>query len=197
MHTQEVCRKDSSRQRNMAEWSSLDNDHSGWILRDPSVPEQIDQAASFMSRRCGYNSSDLEDLKQDIRFYLLEREDKHDPTRGSVGAYVNCLLQYWRLMTIRYRKRLVRRGASSVRSFHDTEEPVGVSDSEVQCADIDTKDLLNACMARLSSQDIELVFSVVQNGKARTADHQSISRRQVDNRLDLIRASCSRYQDLF
>lgn len=168
----------------------------GWILCDPSVPEQIERKAAQLSRRCGYNRSDLEDLKQDMRAYLIEMENRHDPDRGSVGAYVHCLLKYWFRKRMRYWKQQLRKGHLSNQSYDDGQMHTKRSESETRNADFETKDLLEVCIIRLSDEEIEMLKNVCRIGKSKTAVLMSISRRQVDNRMGSIKSSCADFRDL-
>jgi|GEM_PF-6073630 len=179
----------------------------GWILDDPTVDEPsvdeptvedlIDRSAKRMSRCCGHSPSDQEDLKQDMRIFLIEKEDQYDPDRSPVVAYVNCLLRTWVLMRIRYSKRLIRKGHLSTRWFGDHDEPMNPSKSEIDCKNIDTADLLEACRSRLSSDEFQLLISVSQIGKSRTASELCISRSQVYIRLSQIRSTCSDLEEIF
>ncbi len=168
----------------------------GWILDDPDVCEQVDKAAEKLSRRCGHSPSDFEDLKQDIMMFLLQIEEKYIPQRGSIGAYASTAIKSCVTMRIRYRLQQRRRGRLSNISFDETDGSLKPLDISSWANVLETLDLFNACLLRLSPQQVQLLIDIDRHGQVQTAQAMGISRRQIMNQLDQIRDMCADLADI-
>ena len=163
----------------------------GWILQDPDVIEQIDRSALMLSRRCGHTSSDLEDIKQDIRLHLFLKESDFDPNRGTPGAYANSVLRTWLWTTLRYLQRQRRRGRMNQRSLCMVGEPLAQGGADQASEPVVAADLLSACLARLSDEEFWVLMHRFEFGQVRAAKMTGVSRRQICHTVTFIRASCS------
>ncbi len=169
----------------------LEENPPGWILDDPDVQEQVEKKARRLQRRCRYSPSDIKDLEQDLRLFLIQNEGNYDPSRGSVGGYANVLLNSYLKMQIRARMIRFRCGRLS---------PVQLSegiDSDIRvdpCSVLDSveqSDLLEACLDRISPQEIRMVLLIVEAGQVRACEALEESRRQIRNLLNLVSESCA------
>jgi len=163
----------------------------GWILDDPDVQEQVDKMARRLQRRCRYSPSDIKDLEQDLRLFLIQNESNYDPSRGSVGGYVNVLLNSYLKMQIRawmirlWRGRLPPSQLSEGLDLDSRVDPGSVLDP------VEQRDLLEACVDRLSPQEIRSVLLIVEAGQVRACEALEESRRQIRNLLKLVSETCA------
>lgn len=163
----------------------------GWILDNPDVQRQIDTVAYTLQVRCRHSRSDLEDLKQDLRLYLIQNESNYDPNRGSVGGYVNVLLNSYLRMQIRARAFRLRRGRLPPGQLSDGQDMDSFADSAPDRDMVEQSDLLETCLERLSPQEIMLVLITLEAGQVRASAALDESRRQIRNLLDLVSKTCA------
>jgi DNA-directed RNA polymerase specialized sigma24 family protein len=165
--------------------------HPGWILSDPDVIDQIDQTAGKLGRRYGHTSSDIEDIRQDIRLHLFQKESLYDPVRGTPGAFANTVLKSWLWTSVRYLKQQRRRGRMYRRPLSKVEIPPELDGIDQASARVESADLLNTCLSRLSEDEVWLLRLVLENGQERAAALSEIPRRQLRHRLCFICTTCS------
>lgn len=163
----------------------------GWILDDPEVQEQVEMKARTLQRRCRYSPSDIKDLEQDLRLFLIQNEGNYDPSRASVGGYVNVLLNSF--LKMRIRALVLRLHAGRTPHIHLSD---GLSlDSRVDPSSdrdmVEQRDLIAACVDRLSPQEIMSVLLIVEAGQVRACEALEESRRQIRNLLDLVSETCA------
>ena len=188
-------RRDRSKNQNEsadnASRKRQDSKSPGWILDDPDVQDQVIRMARRLRRRCRDDSSDLKDHEQDLRLYLIQQEPKYDPSRGSVGAFVCVLLDSYVMMHIRSRLTRRRRGRLPLaRLSEDTDLDSQVDPSSDRDL-IEQRDLLEACVERISPQEIMLLMLTLDAGQVRASEALAESRRQIRNLLDLVSKTCS------
>lgn len=169
----------------------LEEKPPGWILNDPDVQEQVEFIARKLQRRCRFSPSDIKDLEQDLRLFLIQNEMNYDPSRGSVGGYVNVLLNSY--LKMRIRALMLRLHAGRPPQIHLSD---GLSlDSRVDLSSdrdlVEQRDLLAACVDRLSPQEIRSVLLIVEAGQVRVSEALEESRRQIRNLLDLVSQTCA------
>ena len=163
----------------------------GWILQHSDVQKQIDRAAFRLSRRCGHTKSDLEDIKQDICLHLLMKESGYDPSRGTVGAYVCCVLKSWLLTRMRYLQQQRRKGRMRTRPLIQMDDPPQSHGADLVCRALEETDLTMGCLSRLSSEEIRLLRLAIELTQVHAAETLAISRRQFRHQLRLIRETCN------
>ncbi len=187
-------RRDRSKNQNEsadnASRKRQDSKSPGWILEDPDVQGQVRRVAKRLSTRCGHSSSDTKDLEQDIRVYLIENEHKYDPYRASVGGYAEALLDSFVKMRIRYRLQQKRRGRLSNRPYMEESTLGSTPTSCLQSDLVDVRDLYQACVDRLSSQEVQVAVLLREAGQVKTAEILRISRRQLRNQMLQIYETC-------
>lgn len=163
----------------------------GWILDDPDVIEQIDLTAHKLSKRCGHSSSDLEDIKQDIRLHLFQKESAFNPDRGTPGAYANCILRTWLWTKLRYLKQQRRKGRMYRRPLSRVELPPDQDGLDQASSPVEAADLLKTYLSRFSQNEVWLLRLVLEHGQERAAVLLGIKRRELRHRLCFIRTTCS------
>lgn len=163
----------------------------GWILDDPEVQVQVERKARTLQRRCRYSPSDIKDLEQDLRLFLIQNESNYDPSRASVGGYVNVLLNSF--LKMRIRALMLRLHAGRTPHIHLSD---GLSlDARVDPSSdrdlVEQRDLIAACVDRLSPQEIRSVLLIAEAGQVRACEALEESRRQIRNLLDLVSQTCA------
>jgi len=158
----------------------------------PSINHIITCRASRLSRRWPFRSDDRADLEQGMRLHLIQRWPRFDPNRGTEQMFTEAVLSTWESQQIRDANRLKRKG-------HHQSRPLGsVPESELcsrQWRDVETqldaRDLLERCLERLDPSERALLRLLEVHSERRLEDILGVSRRQIRNQLDLIRAKCS------
>ncbi len=164
---------------------------AGWILDDPDVQDQVIRIARGLRSRCRDDSSDLKDHEQDLRLYLIQWEHKYDAARGSVGAFVCVLLDSYVKMHIRSRLTRRRRGRLPLaRLSEDTDLDSRVDPGSNRDL-VEQRDLLEACVERLSPQEIRSVLLIVEAGQVLACEALEESRRQIRSLLKLVSETCA------
>lgn len=176
------------------------------IVSDPFTVTLIKIKAHQLCRRSDFSQSDYDDLRQDMRLYLIEKAHLFDPVRGNIEAFVTSLLKTWAAMRLRYRKRQKRCEDLKAVSLENT--PVEC-EGEITCLgavllEEDGQRLTQAypisalehfemceaiehAMQRLQPEDRALLAQVAENGMTATAKSLGVSFRQVNNAMLRIR----------
>mgnify|MGYP003122451107 FL=1 len=158
----------------------------------PSIDHIITCRASRLSRRWPFRPSDRSDLAQGMRLHLIRRWQRFDPSRGTELMFAEAVLSTWELQQLRDANRLKRKG-------HHQSRPIGsVTETELYSREwrdveslIDARDLLERCLERLDSSEQSLLRLLQVHSERRLQDILGVSRRQIQNQLELIRAKCS------
>lgn len=177
------------------------------IISDPFTITLIRIKARQLCRRSDFSRSDYDDLRQDMRLYLLRREHLFDPVRGNLEAFVTTALCTWVAMWLRYRNRDRRRESCKAVSLERT--PVecdgDITTLGAVLAEADGRRLtrdypisalehvelqedVKRVVGDLSSADRAILNQVVEHGIAATARSIGVSWRQVKNTMRRIRA---------
>ena len=177
------------------------------VVSDPFTVTLIRIKAHQLCRRSDFSRSDYDDLRQDMRLYLIEKAHLFDPVRGNIEAFVTNALGTWVAMRLRYRSREKRRESYKVVSLERT---------RVECdGDITTlgavlleedgrrltqaypisaverfelREAIEHAMQGLEPDDRALLIQVGEHGITSTAKSLGVSWRQVDNAMTRIRA---------
>jgi len=176
------------------------------IVSNPFTVTLIRIKARQLCRRSGFSPSDYDDLRQDMRLYLIEKAHRFDPQRGNIEAFVTNALNTWVAMQLRYRKREKRRESYKAVSLERTpvecggdvtslgnvllEEDGGRRTQSYPISPIESFELREAiehAMQGLAPNDRALLAHVSEYGVASAARAFGISRRQVDNAMARIR----------
>ena len=177
------------------------------VVSDPFTVTLIRIKARQLCRRSDFSRSDYDDLRQDMRLYLLEKAHLFDPARGNIEAFVTNALQTWVAMRLRYRSREKRRESYKVVSLEGTRvecdgditslgavllEEDGrrltqahpISEAER----FELREAIAHAMQGLEPDDRALLTQVAARGITSTAKSLGVSWRQVDNAMTRIRA---------
>jgi len=176
------------------------------IVSDPFTITLIRIKARQLCRRSDFSRSDYDDLRQEMRLYLLEKVSLFDPSRGRREAFVTRCLNTWVTMQLRYRGRQKRRASYQAVSLEGT--PVACEGDVTSLGAIllkedgqrrvqvypvspteqfELREALDHVMEKLAPADRELLSQVAEDGLARTARERRVSRRQIKNALDRLR----------
>ncbi len=176
------------------------------IVSDPFTVTLIKIKANQFCRRADFSRSDYDDLRQDMRVYLLEKAHLFDPDRGTLQAFVISALKTWAAMHVRYRKRVKRHEGLKAVSLEGTEVEC---DSEIMTLgdvlleedgqrltrtypmspteQFETREAIDHAMKSLTPEDRALLAEVAERGVTATAKARGISWRQVHNAMVRIR----------
>jgi len=178
------------------------------FVSDPFTVTFIRIKARQLCRRSDFSRSDYDDLRQDMRLYLLEKAHLFDPVRGNLEAFVTNALRTWVAMRLRYRKRQKRCESHKVVSLERTpvEYEGGITSlgavlleedgrrltrtypiSEVERFEL--REAIEHAMQNLEPDDRTLLIQVAARGITSTAKSLGVSWRQVDNAMKRIRAN--------
>lgn len=176
------------------------------LVTHPFTTTLIRIKASRLCRRHDFSRSDFDDLRQEMRLYLLEHAHQYDPARGNLDSYVKKAINTWVAMELRRRWRLKRCPDCNVVSLERT--PVecdgditslgAVLMEDDGCRLLQTviisnldqfelKEALQHALAALDPFDRALLDQVAEQGVTRTARACGITRRQVEKVLARIR----------
>jgi DNA-directed RNA polymerase specialized sigma24 family protein len=159
-----------------------------------------------LCRRSGFCNSDCDDLRQDMRLYLVANAHRFDPLRGNIEAFVTNALNTWVAMQLRYRKRDKRRESYKAVSLERTpvecdghvtslgkvllEEDGGRHAQTYPISPVELFELRGAidhAMQGLAPDDRAMLAHVSKHGVASAARTFRVSRRQVDNAMARVR----------
>lgn len=176
------------------------------IVSNPFTVTLIRIKARQLCRRSGFSPSDYDDLRQDMRLYLIEKAHRFDSQRGNIEAFVTNALNTWVAMQLRYRNREKRRESYKAVSLERTpvecdgdvtslgnvllEEDGGRRTQSCPISPIESFELREAiehAMQGLAPNDRALLAHVSEHGVASAARAFGISRRQVVNAMARIR----------
>ena len=176
------------------------------IVSDPFTATLINIKARQLCRRSDFSPSDYDDLRQDMRLYLLEKASLFDPERGNLEAFVTNALKTWVAMRLRYRNRNKRRGSHRAVSLErtavkcdgqittlgtvlleDDGQRLTRTDPITPAEQFELRDGIKHVMANLSPEDRALLISVTEHGARPTARALGVSWRQITNALARIR----------
>jgi len=177
------------------------------VVSNPFTITLIRIKARQLCRRSDFSRSDYDDLRQDMRRYLLEKAHRFDPTRGTVEAFVTNCINTWVAMQLRYRGRQKR---------CDSYKAVSLERTPVECdGDItslgavlleedgqrltqtypmspiehfELREAIEHVMQGLEPDDRALLTHVAQHGVASAARERNVSRRQINNALARMRS---------
>jgi len=162
--------------------------------------------ARQLCRRADFSQSDYDDLRQNMRLYLIEKTHLFDSARGNLEAFVTNCINTWVAMRLRHRNRDKRR---------ESYKAVSLERTAVECdGDITTlgkvlleedgrrltqtcpisaverfelSDAIEFAMQNLEPEDQALLIQVAEHGVTGAAKSLGVSWRQVDNAMKRIR----------
>jgi len=178
------------------------------VVSDPFAVTFIRIKAKQLCRRTDVSRSDLEDLQQEMRQYLLEKAHLFDPERGNVEAFVTNAINTWVAIFLRRQDREKRRDARRAASLERTQvecngdvRPLGETILEEEGrrrlqtdfrSDIELFELredVQHVLAALSQDDRNLLAYVTEHGMTSAARARGTSRRQIRKAMARIRAA--------
>ena len=176
------------------------------IVSNPFAVTLIRIKARQLCRRSDFSKSDYDDLRQDMRLYLIKKAHLFDPVRGNIEAFVTNALCTWVALRLRYRNCDKRR---------ESYKAVSLERTTVECnGDITTlgdvlleedgrrrtqahgisavehfnlREAIEHAMQNLAPDDRALLVQVVEQSVRRTAKSRRVSYRQVNNAIERIR----------
>jgi len=176
------------------------------VVSDPFTVTFIRIKAKQLCRRTDVSRSDLEDLQQEMRQYLLEKAHLFDPERGNVEAFVTNAINTWVAIYLRRQDREKRRDAHKAASLERTHvecngdvRPLGETILEEEAhrrlqtefrSDIEQFELredVQHVLAALSQDERDLLAHVAEHGMTSAARARGTSRRQIRNAMARIR----------
>jgi len=177
------------------------------VVSDPFTVTLIRIKARQLCRRSDFSRSDYDDLRQDMRLYLLEKAHLFDPARGNIEAFVTKALRTWVAMRLRYRNREKRRESYKAISLERTRVEcdgditalgvILVQDDGRRLSQTYTmpaaeqfelREAIENAMGNLEPDDRAMLTHVAEHGVANAAKTFGVSRRQVDNAMARARA---------
>ena len=178
------------------------------VVSNPFTVTFIRIKARQLCRRSDFSRSDYDDLRQDMRLYLLEKAHLFNPARGNLEAFVTNALGTWVAMRLRYRKRQKRSESYKAVSMECTpiEYEGGITSLGAVLLEEDSRRLtrtypiseierfelreaIEHAMENLEPDDRALLIQVAAHGITSTAKSLGVSWRQVDNAMKRIRAN--------
>ena len=177
------------------------------ILSNPFTVTLINVKAHQLCRRSDFSRSDYDDLRQDMRLYLIKKAHLFDPVRGNLEAFVTKALSTWVAIQLRYRNSEKRRESYKTVSLERTAvkcdgeittlgkvlleedgrrmtQAYGISEAE----HFELREAVDQAVQKLGPNDRALLIQVAQQGIKRTAKSRGVSWRQVNNAMNRIRA---------
>jgi len=177
------------------------------VVSDPFTVTLIRIKARQLCRRSDFSRSDYDDLRQDMRLYLLEKGHLFDPARGNIEAFVTNALRTWVAMRLRYRNREKRRESYKVVSLERTRVECDGDTTTLGAVLLEEdgrrltqaypisaverfelREAIEHAMQGLEPDDRALLIQVAEHGITSTAKSLGVSWRQVDNAMTRIRA---------
>ncbi|MBN2583216.1 MAG: sigma-70 family RNA polymerase sigma factor [Planctomycetes bacterium] len=178
------------------------------LVSHPFTVNLIRIKARQLCRRSDFSRSDLDDLQQEMRLYLLEKAHLFDAVRGNLEAFVTRTVGTWVAMQLRYRNRTKRRESFKALSLERTpveyeggttslgavllEEDGRRLSRTYPISDIERFELHEAmahALQNLTSEDRAIIAHVAEHGVASAAREFDVSRRQVLNAMARARES--------
>lgn len=176
------------------------------IAFHPFTANAIRIRARRLCRRSDVSRSDIVDIEQDLRCYLLEKSHLFDPDRATLEAFVTNVVNTWMQMRLRHQYRHKRKGAKKAISLQNTyvecdgeitslgnvltdadgrritrTEPMPASEQ------FELREAIGHVMTTLDPDDRALLEHVVEHGATSAARQRNVSRRQILNALARLR----------
>ena len=179
------------------------------IVSHPFAVTFIRIKARQLCRRCDFSRSDYDDLRQEMRLYLLEKAHLFDPKRGNIESFITKTLKTWVAMRLRYQDREKRRDVHKTASLERTPvecdgeiktlgaallEEDGQRIAQTQplssLARLELRDALATVIKKLSPEDRAVLAHVAQHGARSAIRSLGVSRRRVDKVMARVRQHC-------
>jgi len=176
------------------------------IVSDPFTVTLIKIKANQLCRRADFSRSDYDDLRQDMRMYLLEKAHLFDPQRGNLEAFVISVLKTWAAMRLRHRKRQKRHEGNNSVSLEGTAVecegeniPLGATMLEEdgqrrtqaypisEIEHMELREAIDHAMQGISPEDQAFLMQVAEQGARATARSMGVSWKSVHNRVARLR----------
>jgi DNA-directed RNA polymerase specialized sigma24 family protein len=176
------------------------------VVRSDYARKLIKFKARQLSRRPGFNQSDIDDLEQEIALVILTYGGGFDPERASLHTFLDRVVSSAARRILRDRGRLKRaagNGAQSLESMvadrDGMSRPIGetitASDTDrrtggSRCSDIEDfefADAFQAAWGSLPAEIADVCRRVMERGITAAADELGVSRRQIRNALAIAR----------
>jgi len=181
------------------------------VVTHPFTVTLIRIKAKQLCRRTDMSRSDLDDLQQEMRLYLLQKLHLFDPERGNLEAFVTNVINTCVAMLLRHRERDKRRESYNAISLERTRvecdgdlttlgavlleedgrrltQTAPISPSE----QFELREALQHVVDSLSAEDRALLMQVAEHGITHTAKVLGVSWRQVNNAMARIRDLCKK-----
>ena len=168
------------------------------LVSNPFTTTFIKAKAWQLSRRSDFSLSDIEDLHQQMKAYLLHKADLFDPARGTIEAFTTTCINSWIAMYLRGEKRLKRGGGRKTVSLERTLvecdgdltalgntllEEDGDRLSQTHRASVnelfELKEAVGHAMECLDPQDRKILNSVVAIGVNKTAKTLGLAKQRI------------------
>ena len=177
------------------------------VVSDPFTVTLIRIKARQLCRRSDFSRSDYDDLRQDMRLYLLEKAHLFNPARGNLEAFVTNAVNTWVAMRLRYRSRQKR--CESYKAVSAEHTPVECDGNITSLGAVlleedgrrltqvypispaehfELREAIDHVMQRLEPDDRALLTYVAEHGVASAARERNVSRRQINNTLARLRS---------
>ena len=176
------------------------------IVLNPFSVALIRIKARQLCRRSDFSRSDYDDLRQDMRLYLIKKARLFDPVRGNLKAFVTNALNTWVAIRLRYRNCDKRRESYKAVSLERTTvecdgdittlgdvlmeedgrrmiQAYGISAAE----QFELHEAIEHAMGNLEPDDRVMLIQMSKKGIAGTAKSLGISYRQANNAMRRIR----------
>ena len=177
------------------------------ILFDPFTTTFIRIKARQLCSRTDFSLTDDQDLRQEMRLYLIEKAHLFDPERGNMEAFVTQCINSWVGMQLRYRDRSKRSEEYKAVSLERTEVPN--DDGELTMLgdllleedgdrrnqtyslsaieDFELRDAMEFVLKNLKPRDRKLLKYVAEHGPSGAPQAVGLTRGQVNESLARIR----------
>ncbi len=151
----------------------------------PADDKIIKAKAWKLAGHYGYGTSDVDDIRQDIRCRWIEQSHRHDPTRGSRATFVNTVADNHmaNLIEKKTAQRRDNRGDIPIGDADDRALIDGWTDAKQVELQVD----LREAMSRLSPELQEIAVRNVNEGEEEIAEAMGLTRAAVRHRLKIIR----------
>ena len=176
------------------------------VVSNPFTVTIIRAKARQLCRRSDFSRSDYDDLRQDMRLYLIKKARLFDPVRGNIEAFVTKALNTWVAMRLRYHNRDKRRESYKVvsldRTFVECEGDITTLGKVLLEEDgrrltqtcpisaverFELSEAIEHAMQNLEPEDRALLIQVTEHGVTGAAKSLGVSYRQVANAMKRIR----------
>lgn len=171
----------------------------GYRLVEKLLHNDLIRARAWqLCRRSDFSSSDYDDLRQAMLLHLIRTTHLYDPARGTPTAFAEVVLANWSAQHLRDRSRL-KRSLHRTRSIEELGEAPSIDRRWRPATPVPQRaherDMYRRCLLALSPQQLRLLADAALRGERWTARAHGLSRRQVRNELEAIRAACRIFSD--